>query len=123
MLQLLPSRVLRRPVRRTARALAALSIALAPALAQAQDRLKTMPGYEQFQRVAPQINSSVKSGALNVNWSPDGKSFEYFFDGTRQRFDLATKKRHRGRRLGTFGIYGAVDGGDDAGERWRSWHG
>ena len=87
MLQLLPS-----SRRRTSRAFTALSVALLPALEHAQDRLKTMPGYDQFQRVAPQISTSVKSGALNVSWSPDGKSFDYFLDGARQRFDVAAKK-------------------------------
>ena len=87
MLQLLPA-----SRRRTSRAFTALSVALLPALVHAQDRLKTMPGYDQFQRVAPQISTSVKSGALNVSWSPDGKSFDYFLDGARQRFDVAAKK-------------------------------
>jgi len=73
-----------------------LAIACAPVLLptrlHAQDRLKTMPGYDQYQRMAPQIGSFVKLGALNVTWSPDGKSFEYVLDGKRQRFDVATRK-------------------------------
>ena len=30
----------------------------------AQDRLKTMPGYEQYQRMARQIPAALKSGSL-----------------------------------------------------------
>jgi dipeptidyl-peptidase-4 len=53
--------------------LAALSVTIG-----AQDRLKTMPGYEQFQKMNPQIQAGVvQSGALNVTWKDDAKSFEY----------------------------------------------
>ncbi len=76
-----------------ARSITVVSLAIAgiPAGLAAQDRLKTMPGYEQFTRMAPQINSSVKMGALNVTWAPDGGSFDYVLDGARQRFDVATR--------------------------------
>ena len=58
----------------------------------AQDRLKSMPGYAQYQKVAPQIAGAVKSGAVTPSWSADGKSFEYTFDGKRYRYDVAARQ-------------------------------
>lgn len=62
-------------------------------IAHAQDRLKTMPGYEQFTRMQAAVRAEpvVKSGAIAATWSVDGKSFEFTRDGKRQRYDLATK--------------------------------
>ena len=60
--------------------------------AGAQDRLKTYPGYEQYQKMSKEIQGSVKSGSLNVVWKDDGKTFEYQKDGKVWRYDLATKK-------------------------------
>ena len=63
-------------------------------VSQAQDRLKTMPGYDQFTKMqaAVQSGAPVKSGAITAVWSPDSKSFDYTFDGRRNRFDVASKK-------------------------------
>lgn len=61
-----------------------------PDPAVAQDRLKTMPGYEQFQRVGRQISGSVRSGALAVTWEEDGKAFTYRQGGKLYRYDLRT---------------------------------
>src|SRR5689334_16060849 len=60
-------------------------------MAPAQDRLKTMPGYEQFQKMNGQIAGSVKSGALNVTWK-DGTTFEYARDGKLYRYDVTAKQ-------------------------------
>ncbi len=57
----------------------------------AQDKLKSMPGYDQYQKVAPQIRSSVVSGSLFVQWSDDGSSFEYTKDGKRYQYDVKKK--------------------------------
>src|ERR1051326_7109485 len=57
----------------------------------AQDRLKTMPGYDRFQRMSREIPGSVKRGALAVPWNDDGSSFEYAWNGRRYRFDVATR--------------------------------
>jgi dipeptidyl-peptidase-4 len=51
-----------------------------------------MPGYEQYQKIAPQIRSSVIPGSLNVKWAEDGKSFEYAENGKLQSFAVKTKK-------------------------------
>ena len=56
----------------------------------AQDRLKTMPGYAGFEKMAREIPTAVRSGALNVTWK-DPQTFEYTRDGKRYRYDVATK--------------------------------
>jgi dipeptidyl-peptidase-4 len=58
----------------------------------AQDRLKAMPGYEQYQRVSGELSGAVKSGEIrSLAWAPDGRSFEYTHDGKRYRFDVTGK--------------------------------
>lgn len=58
----------------------------------AQDRLKTMPGYEQYQKMTAQLPGAVKSGDLSVTWSADGQSFEYQRVGKRYRYDVASRQ-------------------------------
>ncbi len=58
----------------------------------AQDRLKSMPGYEQYQKMQKEIPTAIKSGSLAATWSGDGKTFEYTRDGKRYRFDVATRQ-------------------------------
>jgi dipeptidyl-peptidase-4 len=60
--------------------------------ASAQDRLKTYPGYESFQKMSQEMRGAVESGTLRVTWAEDGKSFEYNWDGKKWRFDLKTGK-------------------------------
>jgi dipeptidyl-peptidase 4 len=57
----------------------------------AQDRLKEMPGYQQYQKISAQLPGVVRSGALNATWSDDGGSFEYAQNGKRFRYDVATR--------------------------------
>ncbi|NQV72575.1 DPP IV N-terminal domain-containing protein [bacterium] len=59
---------------------------------QGQDRLKTMPGYDQFEKMSGELRSAFVSGALRVNWAEDSGSFEYAYDGKSYRFDIKTKK-------------------------------
>jgi len=66
-------------------------LCLAPPAAVAQDRLKTMPGYEQFQKMSKEIPGSVKMGRLSVTWKDGGQAFEYARDNKRYRFDIATR--------------------------------
>jgi dipeptidyl-peptidase-4 len=63
-----------------------------PATAFAQDRLPTMPGYEQYQRLAGQRQGAVRSGALNVTWLDDGTAFEYQRDGRDYRYDVVARQ-------------------------------
>jgi dipeptidyl-peptidase 4 len=73
---------------------AALVLAAAALCAQvpagAQDRLKSMPGYEQHERMTLEIPAAVKSGALDATWRDDN-TVEYSRDGKRYRFDLGSK--------------------------------
>ncbi len=70
----------------------AAALAATISVSQAQDKLKNMPGYEQYQKISPQIYSSVKSGALSAKWNEDGSSFEYSQDGKLYRYDIKSKK-------------------------------
>jgi dipeptidyl-peptidase 4 len=58
----------------------------------AQDRLKSMPGYDQYQRMSREIPGSVKLGSIAAQWKEDASSFEYTWDGRRYRYDIATKQ-------------------------------
>jgi dipeptidyl-peptidase-4 len=60
--------------------------------ATAQDRLKSMPGYERFAKMSKEIAGSVKLGALSVTWVDGGRAFEYQEDGKRWRCDIATRQ-------------------------------
>ncbi|MES2306660.1 MAG: DPP IV N-terminal domain-containing protein [Gemmatimonadota bacterium] len=76
-------------------------LAFATVSGHAQDRLKTMPGYDQYQKMASQINGSVKSGAINATWVDSGKALQYNFDGKLWRYDLAAKKASEATTPGT----------------------
>ena len=64
---------------------------IAPTNTSAQDRLKTMPGYEQYQKMSREIPGSVKPGALSVVWKDGGQAFEYRKDGKAYRYTIATR--------------------------------
>lgn len=66
-------------------------LGLAPWFAAAQDRLKTMPGYEQYQKMSRLIPGSVKMGTLLPQWAEDGQSFTFNKDGKNYRYDLAER--------------------------------
>ena len=68
-------------------------LAFAAAGLHAQDRLKTMPGYDQYQKMAGQILGSVTSGAVNGTWVDSGKIFQYNWGGKLWRYDLAARTR------------------------------
>lgn len=70
----------------------AAALATTISISQAQDKLKSMPGYEQYQKIAPQLRSAVKPGTLNVSWAEDGKSFTYAENGKLQSFSVKTKE-------------------------------
>jgi dipeptidyl-peptidase-4 len=60
--------------------------------AAGQDRLKTMPGYDRYQKMRSEISGSVKMGSLSVTWKDGGKAFEYSKDGKTYRYDIAARK-------------------------------
>lgn len=57
----------------------------------AQDRLKTMPGYQRHEKITPQIAGSVVLGRLKVNWTNDGNAFEYQRAGKHYRYDVLSR--------------------------------
>ena len=65
---------------------------LSISLSFAQDRLKSMPGYEQYQAVSPKIRSSISSGELKAKWNENSLTFEYSKDGKLNSYDVKTKK-------------------------------
>ena len=68
--------------------LACVTLVTVPVVAQ--DRLQSMPGYDRFTEMAPQIGRSFVSGAIRPAWAEDGESFRYSLAGTAYRFDLTT---------------------------------
>jgi dipeptidyl-peptidase-4 len=72
-------------------AVAPLVLSLLQVTTGAQDRLKTMPGYQQYQKVVQEIPGAIRLGSVAVTWSADGKSFDYTNDGKRYRYDVATR--------------------------------
>ncbi len=58
----------------------------------AQDRLKQMPGFEQFTRMSAQSRAAAKLGSIVPEWKQDSSSFEYAFDGKKYRFDIASRR-------------------------------
>ncbi len=79
------------PAARAARRVLLVSLVAASAL-HAQDRLKSMPGYDQFMRMVPLRAGAVKSGQVVGSWADSGRAFDFFLDGTRRRYDVATNK-------------------------------
>jgi dipeptidyl-peptidase-4 len=75
-----------------------LLVIIGASTSHAQDRLKTMPGYQQYEKMSKLIPDSVKLGALAVKWTDGGKAFEYFRDGKSYRYDIAT---HSATETGT----------------------
>lgn len=78
-------------VRRVVCGALVVALGLMSVTANAQDRLKTMPGYDQYQKMATQIQGSVRPGTLQVKWLDGGKAFEFRRDGKNFRYDVATR--------------------------------
>jgi dipeptidyl-peptidase 4 len=57
----------------------------------AQDRLRQMPGFEQFTRMNAQSRAAAKLGSIVPEWKEDSSSFEYAVDGKKYRFDIASR--------------------------------
>ena len=57
----------------------------------AQDRLKSMSGYERAQRLAREAPTAVRGGNLAVTWVDGGAAFEYMRDGKRFHFDTRSR--------------------------------
>src|SRR5215831_3151388 len=76
------------------------TVACRVSVAHAQDRLKTMPGYDQYTRMAPLIRTALgapqglggRGGGGGATWSADGKSFTFDNGGKHYVYDVSTKK-------------------------------
>src|SRR5512138_1560223 len=79
----------RLPSKAVAMALLATFVLL-PLTSSAQDRLKTMPGYDQYQRMSKEIPGSVKPGSLTAKWRDGGKALTFQKDGKAYRYDIAS---------------------------------
>ena len=75
----------------TALACGALAVLAWDVSTSAQDRLKTMPGYAQYQKMSAQLGGAVRLAAVSGTWSADSSGFDYVFDGKRYRFDVASR--------------------------------
>ncbi len=75
----------------TALACGALAVLAWDVSTSAQDRLKTMPGYAQYQKMSAQLGGAVRLAAVSGTWSADSSGFDYTFDGKRYRFDVASR--------------------------------
>src|SRR5262245_27998753 len=96
-----------------------------PITGGAQDRLKTMPGYEQYQKMSREVSSAFKSGALPVMWRDGGQALEYRKDGKLWRYDIATKQvaestGSTGAAPQQFGRRGGGGGGPERGRQFDS---
>jgi len=60
---------------------------------QAQDRLKTMPGYEQYRRINAELTNRTDSGAITPTWKENGSSFEFSEGSKRFRYDIASRSK------------------------------
>jgi dipeptidyl-peptidase 4 len=58
----------------------------------AQDRIKTMPGYEQYESMRAELQGVSLSGSLSVRWAEDSRSFEYTQDGIQYRYDVGSRQ-------------------------------
>ena len=63
-----------------AAAVVVCAVAAYQAFPAAQDRLRSMPGYAQYEKVSRELPGAVKSGALTGAWK-DASTFEYARDG------------------------------------------
>jgi dipeptidyl-peptidase-4 len=55
-----------------------------------QDRLPSMPGYDRYQEIAPQVRGAMISGALSVTWAEDSRTLQYSQGVQRFTYDLSS---------------------------------
>ena len=95
-----------------------LAAAAAATSLLAQDRLKLMPGYDQFTKMQPQLNGAVVPGTITgAQFSADGKTLTYSAAGKPMAVDLATMKVADGAPAGAAGAAGAGAAGGRGGGR------
>ncbi|MGB9765676.1 MAG: DPP IV N-terminal domain-containing protein [Candidatus Saccharicenans sp.] len=65
---------------------------LIPAQLFSQQRLKTYPNYDRYEKISKEIREVIKLGALRVTWKDEGQALEFSREGKQWRFNLKTKK-------------------------------
>lgn len=65
-----------------------LALCTLTATAAGQQRIKSMPGYEQFHRMQDALSEASVGGSLTAVWADDSESFEYQLDGKSYRYDV-----------------------------------
>ncbi|MFA5815451.1 MAG: DPP IV N-terminal domain-containing protein [Bacteroidales bacterium] len=103
-------------------------------MTRAQDRLKDMPGYAQYQKMSPLMRGTVKQGSLQVTWKDDSKTFEYQWDGKKYSYDVKKLKATElgavpaetgpggpGGRMGAGGRQGMQRSGGERPQRGRQY--
>jgi dipeptidyl-peptidase-4 len=102
---------------------ALVALLVLPTLIAAQDRLKSMPGYEAAQRVARDAPSAVTGAVTEVAWI-DAGAFEYDRNGKRHRYDLSSGRETDADAATAAasgrGGRGAFAGGPDRGRQFES---
>lgn len=68
-----------------------LSALLISSIGNSQDKLKKMPGYDQYKKMSREVRGSVKMAPRSVTWADDGKTFTYVQDG--QEYTYGVKER------------------------------
>lgn len=58
----------------------------------AQDKIKNMPGHDQYEKMASQLYGSVERLSPRIGWSADGKTVTYLENDTQHTFDVKQKK-------------------------------
>jgi dipeptidyl-peptidase-4 len=65
----------------------------------AQDRLRLMPGFEQYTKTQKQLQGAFVSGAMQgVQWTEDSRSFQYTLADRSYRFELSDMKAKEAER-------------------------
>jgi len=74
--------------------LTAILVSLCIVPMDAQDRLRAMPGYDQFQKMQSALQGAqvFVTGAITPTWAADGKTFTYAASGKTYKFDVAGMK-------------------------------
>lgn len=73
--------------------LAGLLLSILAALpAQAQSRIQNMPGYENWEAIAPNISSAIRTGRITPEWAPNSRSFTYKRDGETWRYTIRNRR-------------------------------
>jgi dipeptidyl-peptidase 4 len=58
----------------------------------AQDKLKKMPGYDQYKEMSPKLFASIKRASTSVVWAEDGNTFTFEENGMEKTYDVKKKK-------------------------------